>query len=113
MTILVGKNKHDNDHTTFDLGRPFDFWFHADQLAGSHVILQWDPASTEPTMDDFVCAANYAAFFSKGRSLQKVPIQLCRVCDVEKTKHSPPGRVECKSSYVIYGKPYAYVKNYE
>jgi predicted ribosome quality control (RQC) complex YloA/Tae2 family protein len=110
LTILVGKNKRDNDHVTFELGRPYDFWFHAEQLAGSHVILQWDPMLEEPTMDDFTCAANYAAFFSKGRMYSEVPVQLCRVCDVEKPKHGPVGRVQCLSSCVIYGKPHMYAK---
>lgn len=106
MTILVGKNKHDNDHVTFELGRPYDFWFHAEQMAGSHVVLQWNPASQlEPKMEDFEYAAHYAAYFSKGKDCRVVPVQICRVCDVEKSKPKIAGRVECISYHIIQGKP--------
>lgn len=106
--ILVGKNKHDNDQLTFEIGKPYDFWFHADQIAGSHVVLQWIPTHNEPKIEDFECAANYAAYFSKARgSTHYVPVHLCRVCDVEKTKGSPPGRVQCNAYYSIQGKPFA------
>jgi predicted ribosome quality control (RQC) complex YloA/Tae2 family protein len=106
MTILVGKNKHDNDRVTFELGRPHDFWFHAEHFAGSHVVLQWNPASqVEPQMEDFASAADYAAYFSKGKELCTVPVQICRVCDVEKAKPRNAGRVECSSYYVMQGKP--------
>lgn len=107
FTILVGKNKHDNDHTTFELGKPHDFWFHAEGIAGSHVVMQWDPSHSEPSMEDFECAASYAAFYSKARDTPAttVPVSISKVGDVEKPKRSPPGRVMCNNSYVIYGKP--------
>lgn len=100
-TILVGKNKRDNEHVTFELGNPHDFWFHANELAGAHVVLQWDGNLKEPNIADFQCAANYAAFYSKGRGMNVVPVQLCRVCDVEKPSKSPLGQVACASYRVI------------
>lgn len=38
--IYVGKNNIQNDELTFKTGNGNDWWFHAKQMPGSHVLLK-------------------------------------------------------------------------
>ena len=40
--IYVGKNNMQNDELTFKTGNGNDWWFHAKQMPGSHVLLKTD-----------------------------------------------------------------------
>ena len=46
--VLVGKSNHDNDLLTHKMARPSDLWFHARQVAGSHVVLRKSGQKAEP-----------------------------------------------------------------
>lgn len=105
FTILVGKDRHDNEDLTFQIAQPHDFWLHTQEYAGSHVILQWTPCYREPELDDFYYAAHLAAFYSKARNEHCVPVHVCRACDVIKPKRTSKGKVTTVSSYTIMAKP--------
>ena len=40
--LYVGKNNYQNDYLTFEFANGNDWWFHAKDCAGSHVILKND-----------------------------------------------------------------------
>jgi predicted ribosome quality control (RQC) complex YloA/Tae2 family protein len=92
--ILVGKGDRDNDHLTFGIGQPNDWWLHVAGPAGSHVVIK-NPEGL-PSLPRSVLgrAAELAAWHSKARGLRgKVEVHLCRVADVSKPRGFAPGQV--------------------
>ena len=73
-TMYVGRNNRENDYITFVLARPDDFWFHAQGVAGSHVILRREGRKTRPSKRCLEETASVAAHFSKARTSQTVPV---------------------------------------
>ena len=70
--IYVGKNNMQNDELTFKTGNGNDWWFHAKQMPGSHVLLKTD--GKEVPDRTFEEAASLAAYYSKGREQEKVEV---------------------------------------
>jgi predicted ribosome quality control (RQC) complex YloA/Tae2 family protein len=73
-TMYVGRNNRENDYITFVLARPNDFWFHAQGVAGSHVILRREGRKSRPSKRCLEETASVAAYFSKGRTSQTVSV---------------------------------------
>ncbi|MCR5719041.1 MAG: NFACT family protein [Lachnospiraceae bacterium] len=90
--IFVGKNNLQNDELTFKLARGNDWWFHAKNMPGSHVILK---AVRDREFPDraFEEAAALAAFFSKGREMDKVEVDYVLKKEVKKPSGAVPGFV--------------------
>ena len=63
--LLVGRGARENHELTFKVARPEDFWLHARDVPGAHVILR-DPEG-RAAADDLREAAEVAAFFSGAR----------------------------------------------
>ena len=100
--IYVGKNNLQNDELTFRFSAPSDIWFHAKDIAGSHVIL----CARGKKMDDipdraFEEAAAAAAFYSAGRDQDKVEISYLERRGVKKPGGARPGFVIYHSNYSI------------
>jgi predicted ribosome quality control (RQC) complex YloA/Tae2 family protein len=87
-TIVYGRNAIENDKVTFQMGEPDDWWFHAQGVPGSHVILK-GPATPECIR----AAANLALTKSKGYN----KVDMTRVSNVYKLKGAPAGSVMLKS----------------
>jgi predicted ribosome quality control (RQC) complex YloA/Tae2 family protein len=92
--VLIGRGDEENDHLTFEVAAPEDFWLHvAGGIAGSHVIIR-NPEKLEALSDEIIRrAAELAAWHSKARSAGRVEVHLCRVADVRKPRGAPPGQV--------------------
>ena len=60
MEILVGRNNLQNDELTTREARRTDYWFHVQQLHGSHVILRCE--GLEPSEEAVRAAAELAAY---------------------------------------------------
>ena len=61
--IYVGKNNLQNEELTFHVAKPTDIWFHANDIAGSHVILKTEGTPFEQVPDRaFEEAASLAAY---------------------------------------------------
>jgi predicted ribosome quality control (RQC) complex YloA/Tae2 family protein len=95
--ILVGRGDEENDHLTFDVAAPEDFWLHVSGgVAGSHVVVR-NPdrvAALPPAIAER--AARLAAWHSKARGRGRVEVHLCRVADVSKPRGAPTGQVELR-----------------
>jgi predicted ribosome quality control (RQC) complex YloA/Tae2 family protein len=92
--VLVGRGDEENDHLTFEVAEPEDFWLHAaGGIAGSHVVVR-NPDKLEtlprPVLER---AAELAAWHSKGRAARRVDVHVCRVADVGKRRGAPAGEV--------------------
>lgn len=94
--ILVGQSARDNDRLTFSVADPQDLWLHVAGTPGSHVLIR-NPTSADVPRPVVKRAAELAAFHSKARAAGgKVPVHVCRACDVRKPRGARPGTVELR-----------------
>jgi len=91
--ILVGKSNADNDELSLHIARKDDYWFHAWQASGSHVVLRLPDKSAVPEKQTLLEAASLAAYYSKARGSSKVPVAYTQARYVRKPKKFPPGKV--------------------
>ena len=95
--IYVGKNNIQNDELTFKFASGNDWWFHAKDMAGSHVILK--SMGKEIPDRTFEEAASLAAYYSKGQSQEKVEIDYVLKKEVKKPLAAKPGFVVYYTNY--------------
>lgn len=104
-TVLIGKNSSDNDQLTFKIAKPHDYWFHARDMKGSHVIIKMPDKKSQLTNKDIEDAASAAAYFSKGKNSGLVPVDYTLKKYVRKPKNAPPGFVLFEREKTIMIKP--------
>ncbi len=90
--MYVGKNNFQNDELTFKFATGNDWWFHAKQMPGSHVVVKMGNAQELPDRT-FEEAARLAAYYSKGRGQEKVEIDYIQKKHVKKPNGAKPGFV--------------------
>lgn len=95
--IYVGKNNFQNDELTFKFATGGDWWFHAKQIPGSHVVLKTEGAEVPDRA--FEEAARLAAYYSKGREQDKVEIDYVQKKHVKKPAGAKPGFVVYYTNY--------------
>lgn len=95
--MYVGKNNYQNDELTFKFATGNDWWFHAKQKAGSHVIVKTE--GHELPDRTFEEAARLAAYYSKGREQAKVEIDYIQKKHVKKPAGAKPGFVVYYTNY--------------
>ncbi len=96
--IYVGKNNFQNDELTFKAATGGDWWFHAKQMPGSHVILKTEGVEEIPDRA-FEEAARLAAYYSKGRGQDKVEVDYIQKKHVKKPAGAKPGFVVYYTNY--------------
>lgn len=101
--IFVGKNNYQNDELTFKLANTGDWWFHAKKMPGSHVIVRTQ--GQELPDRTFEEAASLAAYYSGGRTMDKVEIDYVKRKEVKKPNGSKPGFVVYYTNYSLIAKP--------
>ena len=102
--VLIGRNNRQNDLITFRLANDYDIWFHAQQIAGSHVLLRLQPGSI-PEQLDLQYAADWTAYHSQARASEQVPVIYTLPKHVYKPKGAKPGMVIYKHEQVLWGRP--------
>ena len=95
--IYVGKNNFQNDELTFHFANGNDWWFHAKQMPGSHVLVRTN--GKELPDRTFEEAASLAAYYSKGREQDKVEIDYVLKKEVKKPAAAKPGFVVYYTNY--------------
>lgn len=88
VLVEVGKNSVQNDHLTLTAKKDY-YWMHVSELAGSHVVIH----SVDPSEQTLLEAASLAAYYSKGRGLKQVPVDVLKVRQLHKPKGAKPGLV--------------------
>ncbi|WP_312699599.1 NFACT RNA binding domain-containing protein [Sedimentibacter sp.] len=101
--ILVGRNNLQNDALTFKIAKKEDFWFHAKNMPGSHVIIRTN--GDELTDDEYVEAAQIAAYYSKGKNAGMVEVDYTKKINVKKPPNAKPGFVIYDTNYSMLVKP--------
>lgn len=102
--LLVGRNNRQNDQLTFRLAGDYDLWFHAQEIPGSHVLMRVEPGSV-PDQADLQFAADFAAYYSRSRQSELVPVIYTEPKHVYKPKGAKPGIALYKQEQVIWGRP--------
>ncbi len=102
-TLLVGRNNIENDHITLKMGKKTDWWFHTKDIPGSHVVLVCEDRDPSPaTMYE---AASAAAWFSKGRQSQNVPVDYVQIRYIKKPAGAKPGKVIFTNNGTVWVDP--------
>ncbi|MCI9338617.1 MAG: fibronectin/fibrinogen-binding protein [Lachnospiraceae bacterium] len=96
--MYVGKNNFQNDELTFKFATGNDWWFHAKQIPGSHVVVKTGNAKELPDRT-FEEAARLAAYYSKGRGQEKVEVDYIQKKHVKKPNGAKPGFVVYYTNY--------------
>lgn len=89
--VLCGKNNYQNEYITHKLAEKHDYWFHAKNMAGSHVLLITN--GEEPPAEDFTDACEIAAYFSKAKGTGSVEVDYLFARGVKKVPSAKPGFV--------------------
>ena len=98
--VEVGKNNTQNDRLTRAAAAD-EYWLHAKDIPGSHVVAH----TTELTDETLRFAAGLAAFYSKARGSDRVPVDYARRRYVKKPSGARPGFVTFTNQHTLYVKP--------
>ena len=90
-TILAGRNSRQNDALTMRIAQEEDYWFHAKNIPGSHVILF--TRGTQPLEIDMLQAAIIAASLCRAKHSGKLPIDYVQRKHIWKANGAKPGMV--------------------
>lgn len=102
--VLVGRNNRQNDQLTFRVAGDYDLWFHTQEIPGSHVLLRLE-AGTVPDEADLQFTADLAAYHSRARQSDRVPVIYTEPKQVFKPKGAKPGIAIYKQERVLWGQP--------
>lgn len=101
-TVLVGKNNLQNDRLSFKIANKNDIWLHVKDIPGSHVIIR----DSDPDEQTLLEAAQLAAYFSKGRNSDNVPVDYLPTKRLHKPNGAKPGFVTFTGQKTLYVTPH-------
>ncbi len=115
-TVYIGKNNKQNDYLTCRLAQNSDIWFHTKDIHGSHVVLKNDSLHSSSENSSASCTfnipdsvlykcASIAAYYSKARLSQNVPVDYTLIKYVKKPNGAKPGMVIYTNNKTIYANP--------
>ena len=104
---FVGHNNIENDYLTMKFANKTDVWMHTKDIPGSHLILRLDDGRM---VDDLPAeliyeAASIAAYHSKAKGSDNVPVDYVPVRYVKKPNGAKPGMVIFTHNQTVYVKP--------
>jgi predicted ribosome quality control (RQC) complex YloA/Tae2 family protein len=103
-TVLLGASDADNDYLSTQVAEPDDWWFHADGVPGSHVLLR-AKTDQEPGKDTLRQAASVAAYHSKARNAGTTPVHCTRARYVKKPRGVKTGTVQVAHGTTLKVRP--------
>ncbi len=103
MSVLVGRNNKENDFLTTKIAGSKDLWLHTKDIPGSHVIVQ--SGGNELDEVSIFEAAAIAAYHSKGRISENVPVDYVPVKYVKKPAGAKPGMVIFTNNRTVWVNP--------
>ncbi len=109
FVVLVGKNAKSNDQLTLKYAHKDDRWFHARDVAGSHVVLKYQSGKNFP-LSVIEKTAQLAAWFSRGKNFPLCPVVHTLKKYVRKPKGFAPGKVKLDREDVILVEPMNFVR---
>ncbi|MCY4060796.1 MAG: NFACT family protein [Chloroflexi bacterium] len=101
--IWVGRNSRQNEKVTFKLANAQDYWLHARDVPGAHVVIRHDGRRISPNL--IAEAAAVAAWHSKRRHDSNVKVDYTRVKYVKAIKGAGPGMATYRNENSINVQP--------
>ena len=101
--MLVGRNNYQNEDLTFRTANGNDWWFHAKNAPGSHVIVRC--GGREVPDRTFEEAGALAAWYSSKRNAPKVEVDYTRRKQLKKKNGGKPGFVIYHTNYSLMAVP--------
>ena len=93
LAILVGRSGPENDTLTFKVASPWDFWLHAADRPGAHVIVRNPQRLKSLPERTLRTAAEIAAYHSGARQETRIDVHYTQRKHVHKRKGMPGGQV--------------------
>lgn len=90
--VWIGKNAKSNDELVQKAHKE-DVWMHARGVAGSHLVIRMGNEKSMPPKKILIEAASYAAYNSKAKGSDLVPVIITKKKYVRKPKGAPAGAV--------------------
>lgn len=104
--VMAGKNNKENDALTLKKASKNDIWFHTKDIPGSHTILFTNGTKLSGIDENAIYeAASVAAYHSKARSSENVPVDYTLVKHVKKPSGAKPGMVIFTDNKTVYVNP--------
>lgn len=105
--VYVGRNNKENDYLTTKMAGKKDLWFHTKDIPGSHVVLPLsDGISAEDLpAEKIYTVASIAAYHSKAKDSQNVPVDFVPIRYVKKPSGAKPGMVIFTHNTTVYVDP--------
>jgi len=102
--VLLGASDADNDYLSTEVAQANDWWFHADGVPGSHVLLRAQE-DREPSKDTLRQAAALAAYHSKARNAGTTSVHCARARYVKKPRGAKTGTVQVAHGTTLKVRP--------
>lgn len=99
--VLRGKNGAANHRLLSELASPFDYWFHAKDCPGAHVVLKRDSPGHQVPERSLEEAAILAALASGQAGEAKASVLCTQVREVRTIKGAPLGQVRLDSAAIL------------
>lgn len=104
-TILVGRNAKNNDVLTTKFCKKDDYWFHAKDVSGSHVVVK--KKSGENISENVAeYAAGIAAYNSKRKTDSLVPVTFTQKKFIRKAKGLAVGQIIVEKEKILLVDPF-------
>lgn len=104
--LIVGRNNTENDYITTSYAARGDLWFHTKDIPGSHCVLNMEKRTVDELSDSVIFeAASIAAYHSKGKDSENVPVDFTYIRYVKKPSGAKPGMVIFTHNTTVYVTP--------
>lgn len=103
--IYVGKNNYQNEEVTFKIAAGNDWWFHAKNAPGSHVIVKCSDDIEHIPDRLFEEVAGIAAYYSSKKNDEKVEIDYTQKKNLKRVAGAAPGYVIYHTNYSMLASP--------
>jgi predicted ribosome quality control (RQC) complex YloA/Tae2 family protein len=102
--ILIGRTSKENDFLTTKLAQPHDLWFHTRVFRGTHVILR--NFNKKAVSENLIrICTGLAAYYSKAKFSENVPVDYTEIRFVRKPRGSAPGFVTYSNQKTVFVNP--------
>jgi predicted ribosome quality control (RQC) complex YloA/Tae2 family protein len=105
--IFIGRSSKENDMLTCKVAKNRDWWFHTRIFQGTHVVLRNYANKQLPDRYRIICA-QLAAYYSKAKKSENVPVDYTQIRYVRKPRGSVAGYVTYTNQKTIYVNPIDY-----
>lgn len=107
--IFIGRSSTENDLLTCKVAKGRDWWFHTRVFQGTHVVLRNYANKQLPDKYRILCA-QLAAYYSRAKKSENVPVDYTQIRFVRKPRGSAPGYVTYKNQKTLFVNPIDYRK---